>query len=239
MCGRYSLFVSPETLAERFDVSVSGYERRYNAAPSQTLPVISDRDHDSLTAMEWGLVPPWATAENEGKHINARAETVASKPTFADALQQNNHDELRTGRCLVPADGFYEWVETREGKQPHRVTVNDGEPFAMAGLWTQWQPETKQTGLDAFTTSEQPSRETVRETFTIVTTEPNSVVGELHHRMAVILPRAAEREWLTGDVETALNLCEPYPATEMQHYPVSTAVNNPANDTAAVVEPID
>lgn len=239
MCGRYSLFVPPEQLADRFDVTVDTYERTYNAAPSQSLPVIADTDQETLSSMEWGFIPPWANRRSDGGHINARAETLDSKPTFSDALQKNERDGLRTGRCLVPADGFYEWVETANGKQPHRVTVNGGEPFAMAGLWAQWRPETEQTGLDAFATGEQSTDETVRETFTIVTTEPNSVVRELHHRMAVILPESAEQSWLSGDVEAALNLSEPYPATEMRHYEVSPAVNNPANDSPAVAEPIE
>ncbi len=239
MCGRYSLFVPPERLADRFDVAVDTYEPTYNAAPSQSLPVIADSNQETLSSMDWGFVPPWADSANDGGHINARAETLESKPTFSDALNQNGRGDLRTGRCLVPADGFYEWVDTSDSKQPHRVTVNDGEPFAMAGLWAQWEPETQQTGLDAFAGGGETAEKEVRETFTIVTTEPNSVIEELHHRMAVILPQSAERAWLTGEVETVRDLCEPYPASAMQHYPVSTAVNNPANDSPALVEPLE
>lgn len=147
MCGRYSLFVDPATIETRLDVTVEGYQPRYNAAPSQSLPVVTDDESDSLTTAEWGLIPPWADSRDDGGHINARAETVSEKASFREAFAQSGTD---AGRCLVPADGFYEWTDVDGRNQPYRVTVDGGDLFAMAGLWAEWEPETTQTGLGAF-----------------------------------------------------------------------------------------
>ncbi len=237
MCGRYSLFVSPAELARRFDVSVGDvYEPRYNAAPGQSLPVITDAESDRLSTAEWGLVPPWADDDSQGNHINARAETVAERPSFQAAFERT-----AGGRCLVPADGFYEWTDRDGATQPYRVTREDGAPFAMAGLYSRFEPATAQAGLDAFGDGDRDPTVTTEpvETFTIVTTEPNDLVAELHHRMAVILPRETEREWLTAPPERARQLLEPSPADPLEAYPVSQAVNDPANDTPAVVEPLE
>jgi putative SOS response-associated peptidase YedK len=238
MCGRYSLFTPPAELADRFDVSVEGYEPRYNAAPGQSLPVIADRNDGSLARMEWGLVPSWAD-ERDG-HINARGETLHEKPTFRDAFEGGGGD-LATGRCLVPADGFYEWVDEGDTSQPYRVRLTDDRPFAMAGLWSQWRPATTQTGLSAFGDGSGPADDEpdIVETFAIVTTDPNEVVGDLHHRMAVILSPEDERRWLSADPDEARALLEPYPDDEMEAYPVSRAVNDPANDSPALVDPLD
>ena len=236
MCGRYTLFVAPETLSDRFGIDVEAYEPTYNAAPGQQLPIITDDEPDRLRRLEWGLVPQWAETKGDGGHINARAETLTEKSSFADAFEGSIEDG---GRCLIPADGFYEWVETEEGTQPHRVTFADGRPFLMAGLWTRWQPPTTQTGLDAFGEGgSEPQAEPI-ETFTIVTTEPNDLVTDLHHRMAVILPDEQQDAWLTEAPENAENLLEPYPADAMHAYPVSTAVNDPANDHARVVDAVE
>lgn len=238
MCGRYSLFAPPKDLGSRFDVRIEEYTPRYNAAPGQQLPVITDEQPDQLHRLEWGLIPQWAEKKSDGGHINARAETVAEKASFRDAFEQRN-GEFAAGRCLVPADGFYEWVEQTGGKQPYRVTLDDERPFLMAGLWTAWEPPTTQTGLDAFRSEGSTEENEVIETFTIVTTEPNEFVADLHHRMAVILPEDNPREWLTAPPERARELLEPYPAEEMDAYPVSTAVNDPANDSPAVLEPAE
>jgi putative SOS response-associated peptidase YedK len=237
MCGRYSLFTPPEDIEERFGATFADeFQPRYNAAPSQPLPVITDASPERIDGKEWGFVPPWADSRSDFGFINARAETLAEKSTFRDAFAQQSRDGFRMGRCLVPADGFYEWVEERNGKQPYRVTLADEQPFAMAGLWAQWQPPQTQTGLDAFTggTGSDTSPDRV-ETFTIVTTEPNDTVADLHHRMAVILDDDELDQWLTGDAEDVAALLSPYDG-EMQAYPVSTAVNDPSNDSPALVE---
>jgi len=224
MCGRYSLFTSPGEIASRFDATFDHeFEPRYNAAPSQRLPVIASDSPDTIRRMEWGLVPSWADDRGEFGFINARAETVAEKPSFGDAFERR--------RCLVLADGFYEWAE--DG-QPYRVTLADGRPFAMAGLWERWTPPDRQAGLGDFAGGRPDDPEPV-ETFTVVTTEPNALVAELHDRMSVILAREDERRWLHGDTEAAARLLDPYPAEEMRADPVSTAVNDPATDSPAVL----
>jgi putative SOS response-associated peptidase YedK len=242
MCGRYSLFVPPDELANRFGVDTTGYEPRYNAAPGQSLPVITDDSADRLTRMEWGLIPSWADSRDDGGHINARAETLRETPSFRPSFEGDD-GPLAAGRCLVPADGFYEWVDRDGDRQPYRVRLADDRPFAMAGLWAQWQPETTQTGLDAFAggaaNDGSAGDASLVETFTIVTTEPNDLVGELHHRMGVILPESGEARWLSASPDAAADLLAPYPGEEMEYYPVSQAVNSPANDSPAVAEPVD
>lgn len=228
MCGRYSLFVRPDDLEDRFGVSISfEYEPRYNAAPGQHLPVIHDASSEAVTLSRWGLVPSWAD-EASTKLINARAETVGEKPAFRDAY--------RTRRCLVPADGFYEWTETGNGKQPYRITSTDGEPFAMAGLWETWTPPQTQTGLSDFSGDGPDSEPDELMTFTILTREPNELVREYHDRMAAVLSRDEETAWLDGCPVEDL---EPTPDDALRAYPVSTAVNNPVNDSPAVVEEVD
>ncbi|QPV62212.1 SOS response-associated peptidase [Halosimplex litoreum] len=232
MCGRYSLFAPPADVEERFDATFDDeFEPRYNAAPSQSLPVVTGDEPETIQRMEWGLVPSWADDRSDFEFINARAETVREKRSFADAYESR--------RCLVPADGFYEWTDLggSSGKQPYRVTVGDDELFAMAGLWERWTPPQTQTGLGDFGGGSEPDSDPDPvETFTVITTEPNETVAELHHRMAVILDPAEEEQWLTGEPDAVESLLDPYSADAMRTYPVSTAVNNPANDTPEVLE---
>ncbi|SEW12676.1 SOS response-associated peptidase [Natrinema salifodinae] len=265
MCGRYTLVVEQDDLEERFgarfpeakasgsdadggdDAAEPAFTPRYNAAPAQALPVLTNEEPDAFRRFEWGLVPSWADGDSGGL-INARAESVAEKPSFREAYEQRRYspeptegerDTPSAGRCLVPADGFYEWVETEGGKQPYRVTFEDDRIFAMAGLWERREPDATQTGLAAFgggidgaETESGPI-----ETFTIVTTEPNEVVSDLHHRMAVILDPDDEQRWLSGDDPS--DVLEPYPADEMRAYPVSTAVNDPSTDDPSLIESIE
>ncbi|WP_306053541.1 SOS response-associated peptidase [Natronococcus wangiae] len=248
MCGRYTLFVEQDDLEERFDARFTGpFSPRYNAAPGQKLPVITNDEPETIRRLEWGLVPSWADDATNGL-VNARAESVAEKPSFRAAYERR--------RCLVLADGFYEWAETETGeriedsrsssdrrsdggKQPYRIAFEDDRPFAMAGLWERWEPETTQTGLDVFGggVEEEGDDGGPLETFTVITTEPNDLVAELHHRMAVILEPDREREWLTAD--DPRGCLEPYPAAELRAYPVSTAVNDPATDEPSLVEPLE
>jgi putative SOS response-associated peptidase YedK len=228
MCGRYTLFTAPADLEERFGASFeTPPQPRYNAAPGQSLPVVTNDAPETIDALEWGLIPHWAESASGNRPINARAETVAEKRSFRDAYENR--------RCLVLADGFYEWQSTGEQKQPHRVTLESEEPFAMAGLWERWQPAQKQTGLAEFGDGRPETETETVETFTIITTEPNDVVGELHDRMAVVLPAGEERRWLA---EGSADLLRPYP-DEMTTYPVSTAVNDPSNDSPELVEEAD
>jgi putative SOS response-associated peptidase YedK len=229
MCGRYSLFTPPAELAARFNIEVPpDVPARYNAAPGQSLPVITAEHPDRLTHQKWGLVPSWSDTDSGGL-INARAETAATKPAFREAYESR--------RCLVPADGFYEWVQTETGKQPYRVALQGDEPFAMAGLWERWTPTQKQTGLADFASGGPDRSVESIETFTVLTTDPNELVGDLHHRMAVVLAPEDEERWLTES--DPQDLLEPYPADRMHAYPVSSMVNDPSNDSQALIEPVD
>ena len=232
MCGRYTIVTPPDDLEDRFGATADrSLEPRYNAAPGQELPVVTNDASDTISHLQWGLIPGWADDPRIGNRlINARAETVDEKRSFRAAYEHR--------RCLVLADGFYEWAATDAGKQPYRVTLDDGEPFALAGLWERWHPPRKQTGLDEFGDGDPDSEADPVETFTIVTTEPNAVIEPLHDRMAAVLPPDGERRWLDGDGDRA-ELLEPYPAAEMRAYPVSTAVNDPANDSPGLVEEVD
>ncbi|WP_135821496.1 SOS response-associated peptidase [Halostella litorea] len=240
MCGRYSLFAPREDLIDLLDAEpTAAIEPRYNMAPGEELPVVRDAASDRVEFLQWGLVPPWADDDGSGL-INARAETVADKPSFRDAFEQSHADGgPRAGRCLVPADGFYEWVETDGGKRPYRVAFEDDRPFLMAGLWATWETEVEQVGLDAFGDGEPETGTRRVDSFAVITTEPNDLVADLHHRMAVILDDGAAERWLTAAPDEALDLLKTHPATEMRAYPVSTAVNDPANDSPAVAEPVD
>jgi len=252
MCGRYTLTVEAGDLAERFGVGVpERYEPRYNAAPRQELPVIrtgvdvDDEHGDSqptaidggevgdreLAFSEWGLVPSWVDEPDDASRpINARSETVREKRSFRGAFERR--------RCLVPADGFYEWVERGGGKQPYRVTLSDESVFAMAGLYEVWEGEVAQASLAAFGADGDDDRRKRVESFTVLTTEPNDVVADLHHRMAVVLAPEDESTWLRGDPADAAALLEPYDGA-MRAYPVSTAVNDPGNESPGLLEPVD
>ena len=215
MCGRTSLYVDPDDLAERFEADFDfEYEPRYNVAPGDDLVVLPDDREDTITRQEWGLVPSWADDPDEGpRPINARAETVDEKPTFRDAFERR--------RCLVLGDGFYEWAGSRGSKRPHRVHLTDDRPFAMAGLWDRWE-----------------NGSTI-ESVTIVTTEANDVVAPIHDRMPIILEPENEREWLHADPSQAHDLLDPYAGDDLETYPISTTVNDPSNDSPDVLLPAD
>ena len=227
MCGRYSLFTGTDELEARFDADFRAHEPTYNCAPGEELPVITSERPDEARRLEWGLTPSWAD-ERRG-HINARAETVREKPSFEAAYESR--------RCLVPADGFYEWVEQEGSKQPYRVAFEDDRPFAMAGLYERWTPPATQTGLGDFGAGASTGDGPV-ESFTVLTTEPNDLVADLHHRMAVILDPADEETWLHGTPEEAAEPLETHPATAMTAYPVSTRVNAAGNDGPELIEPV-
>jgi len=222
MCGRYT-FISPApVIEERFDATFTEpAPANYNAAPSQRLPIITNAEPGRIQLLQWGLLPGWVKdVKAAPKPINARAETLAEKPSFRQLLQRR--------RCLVLADSFYEWQQTaaKKGpKTPHRILLRNEQPFAFAGLWDEWAD--RSTGE-------------VVPTFTIITTEPNSLMAQLHNRMPVILPdRQAELAWLDDGVAAAAHqeLLRPYAANEMKEYIISPLINSPTNNTAAVLEP--
>ncbi|WP_134668492.1 SOS response-associated peptidase [Halorussus marinus] len=211
MCGRTSLFASAERVRERFDAEpVRPLEPRYNVAPGDDHPAVLNDAPDEIRFPTWGLVPEWGDGSG---HINARSETVADKPSFREAFAER--------RCLVLADGFYDWKPVPTGKQPYRIERADREPFAFAGLW-------EPARADASTGADDP-------TFTVLTTEPNAVVEPIHHRMPVMLSPGEEGRWLR---EGGVDLLDPFPAEELRAYPVSDAVNDPANDSPDVIEEV-
>lgn len=229
MCGRYTLYTDPERLRERFDAEPDRpLSKRYNCAPGQELPVITNASPDRMQFFKWGLTPSWA--DEEQGLINARSETVAQKRSFADAYESR--------RCLVPVDGFYEWADRGDGKRPYRVAFEDDRPFAVAGLWERWAEPTRQTGLGEFGSGGASEGSSTLETFTIITSEPNDLIADLHHRMAVILPPDREADWLHGDPDAVAELLEPYPDDDLRFYPVSERVNSPANDDPSLVDPV-
>ncbi len=217
MCGRFSLSADPSTIAQRFGVTMptvesAAWASHYNIAPTKTVVVVGDDGQRYLMEMRWGLIPSWAKDPAIGSRmINARAETVATKPAFRAAL--------RNRRCLVMADGFYEWQKQGRGKQPVYIVLKSREPFGFAGLWESWTS---------------PEKKEIR-TCTIITTEANELLEPIHDRMPVILTRDAETIWLDLRIQEPtklLPLLKPYPAEEMELYPVSRAVNSPQHDTA-------
>ncbi|MBI3159185.1 MAG: SOS response-associated peptidase [Chloroflexi bacterium] len=220
MCGRFTLTVDADTIHDAFPwLEVPGnLTPRYNIAPTQPVAVVPNNGQNRLDAFVWGLIPAWAKDPSIGnKLINARGETLAEKPSFRGAYKRR--------RCLVLADGFYEWVkQPGRAKTPHYIQLESKEPFAFAGLWELWHAP---DGSEVYST-------------TIITTEPNEMIGRLHNRMPVILPPAAYEQWLDPAEQTADKLqplLRPYPAGEMMHYPVSTLVNSPFNDVPEVLRP--
>ena len=222
MCGRFTLTSPGEVLAEFFElVDVPDVRPRYNIAPTQPAPVVridGEVDARRLDLFHWGLIPSWAKDPSMGSRmINARAETAASKPAFRSAM--------RYRRCLVLANGFYEWkkIEGQKHKQPYYIQMQDRRPFAFAGLWEHWE------GADG---SEIDS-------CTIITTAPNELMKSLHNRMPAILRPTDYAKWIDLELQRPAvleSLLIPYPTDDLACYPVSTAVNNPSNDTPGCIQ---
>lgn len=230
MCGRYSLTSPPEAIQRLFDLSgaVPNFGPRYNIAPTQEAPVVGlkkDGEGRGLAMLRWGLVPFWSDGpDSRYSMINARAETVRSKPAFRAAFKER--------RCLVPADGFYEWKPQGSGKpkQPYRIAARDGEPFAFAGLWEHWEPKEE--------SDEGSDREPIK-SFIIIVTGANDLLKPIHDRMPVILARGDYDRWLNADPDEAEELLQPLPEDKLRLYPVSTRVNSPKNDDEACIEPVE
>ena len=220
MCGRYTLTVTGRVIMNLFDLDeVPKIAPRYNIAPTQPALIVRMTEDGRCAAnARWGLIPSWAKDPSIGSRlINARAETAAQKPSFRSAF--------RNRRCLVPADGFYEWKREASGKQPYYIRFTDGRPFAIAGLWETWRG----------------GEERPIESFIILTTEPNSLIAPLHDRMPVILQPAAFATWLEpqpGDPPGPPSLLRPHPPEHMEAVPVSRRVNSPANDDPDCLLPV-
>lgn len=223
MCGRFTLRKPLSVVIEHFELSADTemtLRPRYNIAPTQDVAAIrlnSETKRRELIQLRWGLIPSWAKGDKTGySMINARAESVATKPSFKSAFKKR--------RCLVVADGFYEWNKTDEKKRPFLIHMKDDEPFAFAGLWERWRRDDEEI-----------------QSCTIIVAEPNELLEPIHDRMPVILPPDNYGPWLDPEFEDTKKLqhmLQPYPADEMGAYPVSTLVNNPRNDKQECVQAV-
>jgi len=219
MCGRYAFYSPAEAVRQYFSIDNElDLQARYNIAPSQDVPVIRRRDGGKeLVLLHWGLVPSWAKEKSIGNRmINARAETVAEKPSFRNALKNR--------RCLVLANGFYEWQKTGAAKQPYYISIQDQRPMAFAGLWESWDK-----GGDPL------------ESCTIITTTANRLVAPIHHRMPVILNKDQQTCWLSGaplDSDRLRSTLSPQTVDEMCAWPVDRRVNSPGNQGPELIRAV-
>jgi len=224
MCGRYSITMPVEAMRRLFRITgeLPALLPRFNVAPGQAVPIARLAEGEatggrSLVMVRWGLIPSWAKEPQIGyRMINARAETVAEKPAFRAAF--------RARRCLVVADGFYEWKSAGRTKQPYRIELADRSPFAFAGLWERWQA---------------PEGAPI-ESCTILTTEANELLRPIHDRMPVILDEAGHEPWLDADQSRSVaGLLRPFPVERMAAYPIGSRINSPRNDDAGVLERVE
>jgi putative SOS response-associated peptidase YedK len=220
MCGRFTQERPASELAEIFSAEplVDDPGDHFNVAPTDAASVVVQRgDRRAVTAYRWGLIPHWATAAKVGSRMfNARAETITTSPAFRDAFVRK--------RCLVPVDSFYEWKRDGAVRQPYRVVRRDGEPLALAGLWAGWRD---------------PATDTVRRTFTIITTTPNAALADLHDRMPVVIGREAWSRWLDpapADHGELLGLLVPNEDVDLEVYPVERFVNDVRRDGPELIE---
>lgn len=228
MCGRFTQERPNAELAALFaaELRVDDADGRFNIAPTQQASVVlidPDEGGRVLTALRWGLVPSWAKDARIGSRlINARAETVAATPAFRASFRRR--------RCLVPADGFYEWQRLPGSRQPYAIRPADGTPLAFAGLWSPWRDPAL------------PDRPEPLRTFTIVTTTPNDLMAALHNRMPVVLPPAAWDRWLDPTLEDPAELqglLVPCPSERLLAYPIAPLVNSVRNQGPALIVPLE
>jgi len=226
VCGRSSLTKTEKELEQRFNATFYSDElERYNplpnfnVAPTQMHPVLSNEDPGHLHFYKWGLIPFWAKDKSIGsKMINARSETLMEKPAFRNLLKSR--------RCLVPFDGFYEWKKTDKARIPFRIVTTDQEIFTVAGLWDTWKD---------------PATGDLIHSFTLITIHPNKLMEVIHDRMPAILTPGNEKLWVDPEVSPgeALQLLLPYPDENMMAYEVSARVNNVKNNDPSLLEPLD
>jgi putative SOS response-associated peptidase YedK len=215
MCGRFSIYSTAQELTSRFDLPITEeYKFHYNATPGQQLPLILNERDDAIVLGKWGLLPVWKQDVKDTGIINTRADSLDTKPMFKRYFQ-NKH-------CLVIANGFFEWLDTGNGKIPYYITLKNKEPFAFAGIWDLYKD----------------TDDITRPMFSIITTEPNKSISKIHNRMPVILPREQEKYWLDVSRFTASlkKLLIPYPNKELEIYEVSKLVNSPLNDTKDIIK---
>ena len=218
MCGRFEIHSAIEIIAKLFGIVEWNIDYRpsYNIAPSHDIIIAIDKGRRQLIKSRWGFLPSWAKDPSDGyKMINARAETVAEKPSFKKAFQKQ--------RCLVLADGFFEWKKEGKNKKPYLIRLKSEKPFAMAGLYNKWiSPEGEEICTN-----------------TIITTESNDLIRPIHERMPVILPQEKYADWLRNDIDDPVLLAKmlrPYPSDELEMYEVTSKVNSPAVNTPEIIE---
>ena len=221
MCGRFVQFSLFPILEKEFSLVFGAdipLRASYNIAPTQSVPVVVNEGGNRLTTCRWGLIPPWSKDMAIGSRmINARAETLAEKPSFKSPFKKH--------RCLIVADGFYEWKKTSTGKIPTYIQMADSSPIGFAGLYSDWTS---------------PEGETIR-TCTIITTEPNELLAPIHNRMPVIIGPEQREQWLDPDLhdpEELSPLLTPYPAETMEAWEVGRSVNSPANNGPENIRPV-
>lgn len=216
MCGRFQLSVKGKQISERFNVEVFDelYSPSYNCSPSQSLAVITNQEPEKINFFKWGLIPFWAKDPKVGfKNINTRSETIAEKPSFKHAFKKR--------RCLIPANGFYEWKKDFN-KTPYRIFIKNDKLFAMAGIWETWKD----------------AESRITNSFSIITTSANNAITDIHHRMPVILKPEHEKSWLfENNDDQLLKLLIPFDGDKMDSYPISNAVNSPKNNNAEIILP--
>ena len=218
MCGRFGLFSSLEIIMDEFGVEKVMYDEgpRYNIAPEQDIAAVYQKENRILGSLRWGLIPHWSKErDTDYKMINARAETLEEKSSYKGPLKGS--------RCIVPADGFYEWRDAGKRKVPYFIRREDGKPFGMASLYDEWKGENERI-LSC----------------TIITTDPNDLVGKIHDRMPAILEPGDHDRWLDpdlGDVEEIKSMLSPIGSEILEAYEVSTMVNDPTKEGPDVIEP--
>ena len=218
MCGRYTIIAKAKEIEKRFHVEVpESYSARYNAAPTQILPVITNENPEGVSFFQWGLVPKWAKDKSIGsKLINARSETITEKPSFKNPFKQR--------RCLVIADGYYEWRRSsKKSKIPYRILLKSRELFAFAGLWEEYEDGDLH----------------LVHSFTIITTQAIPAISMIHERMPVILEPKSEQLWLSSSTTTEdrLSVLKAYDGQKIEYYTISSMVNSVTNDTHQLIIP--
>ncbi len=216
MCGRFSQTKTKQQIKKRFNLTkmTETVEPLFNIAPQRDILAILNESPKELSYVRWGLLPSWSKEEKTPyRMINARAETLLEKPTFKRLVKSK--------RCLILADSFYEWKKQDGKKRPYRIMLEDEDLFAFAGIWDLWEKE----GV-------------VIKSCAIITTEPNELMVEIHDRMPVILKQEHEQAWLKEDDKTAMDLLRAYDSNKMKAYPISTMVNSPTNNSNKILEPV-
>jgi len=221
MCGRFALGIPPYSIIEFFNIEdLIEYEPRFNIAPTQSVPaIVQDKESHKrvLKMFHWGLIPYWAKDMKIGSRlINARSETVTTKPSFREAFKHR--------RCLIPTTGFYDWEKQSKRKQPYHIKMKDNEPFAFAGLWESWE-----------------GGKSVIESCTILTTEANKAIQSIHDRMPVILKPEDYDMWIDSDntdSESLEQLLKPFLSDISEVYPISNYVNKPQHDNPQCIQPL-